>query len=86
VDSDAFANAKQAIFNQLAAGPRVSFGQVDNLSKKFRAKGQSWRWTGRVTNKQLSEQAHTDYKEPFNRFKNWQGTRFFDFTFYFRVT
>jgi hypothetical protein len=86
VDNDAYANAKQAIFNQLAADPRVSFGQVDNLSTKFRAKGQSWRWTGRVTKRQLSEQAHTDYKEPFHRFKNWQGTRFFDFTFYFRVT
>ncbi|KAE8160789.1 hypothetical protein BDV40DRAFT_289872 [Aspergillus tamarii] len=85
VDNDAYQKAKQAVFKQLAADPAVSFGQVDDLSKKFRAKGQSWRWTGRVDKKKLSEQAHTDHG-PFGKFKNWQGTRFFDFTFYFRVT
>ncbi|GMG11273.1 unnamed protein product [Aspergillus oryzae] len=85
VDTDAYQKAKQAIFKQLSADPRVSFGQVDDLSKKFRAKGQSWRWTGKVDKKKLSEQAHTDHG-PFGQFKNWQGTRFYDFTFYFRVT
>lgn len=86
VDIDAYEKAKQAIFKQLAADPRVAFGQVDNLSKKFRPKGQQWRWT-RYTKKFLPpEQAHTDYSGPFHKFKNWQGTRFYDFTFYFRVT
>jgi hypothetical protein len=34
--------------------------------------------------KKLSEQSHTD-KNGIGQFKNWQGTRFFDYTFYFRV-
>jgi hypothetical protein len=51
VDNDAYKKAKQQIYNQLSKDPHVSYGQVDNLSKNFKTKGQSWVWTGKVQKK-----------------------------------
>ncbi|KAK1238181.1 hypothetical protein MKX08_002760 [Trichoderma sp. CBMAI-0020] len=81
VYGQAFAGAKQNIFNALIEESDATEVHVDTLGKQFfKDHSFKYEWNGNQTNSFTGEHAHTDYNA-LGKFENWQGSRIYRFGF-----
>jgi len=85
VDESGWVAAKTALFESLHNEPGVAYVVVEDHQLQIQPHGKKYRYNGKFTKEVLSEQAHTSH-DIWGRFKSWQGTRYYKFTFEVEVS